>query len=1736
MVKQCYLFITLLVIVHSLNYGTILIQNDGRGQIQSKEILFSKPFQHIPQVAIALLNGHGDIFAEIHEVNQEGFTLQMMASEEIEAEYAYLAIENDENYQIECFNRIAVGNEIQIPLIIQKPTFIGVLATNTHANNFNIDLLDGNLIVNNDGQLNMCIIITNDEQPIDLIGYQNYQEQETAEFHPFKKQNAMSLVQAQQSLEITHLDQHNSFEIWHHQSIELVKDSSIEVYPTHRSLEIVSEDQPNQQSQFKQEESLEIFKLDNKDQQSISDQKLIVEDIHLDNLNDNPQSNNNQIENIKLDDESMVTQQQTTVAVSNQSEDIKLDLESTQENEQSETITFDDQQQQVEQSQQQQKLEDVKLEPENTINNQDSQQINLTNEEDVQILQPEKDTIINSQEQQNTTIIQQTDKVQIDQSNQDGNVQNLQSDVTTNNNDQVLQQEDVIFDNQDTLKEESKQEIQIEDIKLDNTDISSINVNDIPQQQQAKEIKNDQLSVQSDVKPIEQTTITEDVVIHADEVKIENVKISESNLDDISTEQQVQENNTEQKIQEDNNDQVQEAIQENKQIIGQSDDVSVDPDAFSEPQQRVTQIKNDDDLQKQESDIDDMIKVAQELKEEAQQLKNKNRSEQQQEKLDKEVSQLEDEIQVPKVVEDQISLDVNSAYEDQKEIQIEQPKEEQQPPIIYLNDSGVNPEQQLITQEIKDDDKLMITQNQLQEEVDKELQTQEQQVDKQVESTSQIGEEDIQIVDASIKLDEDHQEMEIFESGQVELIPDQVQHQVDEVQQIEQSQVDVEPQEDYVQEQETKKEEGAIEIGLTKDEGEAFIRKSKKSDFLREKQNLKDKLSNVVRDFNLDSVQDNSLDSVVEDDKQYSLIIDRLDVPENNEQVIVLKDEDYEQNENEPESKQEVKQLGDYLEAVDQNIENVNFIYDDEQKQEQQTVQIEDVKLNDDINTDEETNYQVVEAKDDELVDTTLESIDDQQQYQLLSSDVAVSVEDTSTSNVENQIEDEIISFDEFQKELEVLANTIGNIKQENIENQQSSDFIIVNDNSQIYEVPYDVQSNELPLEDEPQIQEDQKEYYQGFEDDQNTQIEQQTNQEQQQTQEVEQTFDIPEQDVEDQSFQNEQEQLEDQTQQVESYDDAEPQDQYLTIDNLVKDNSSLGQSYEQAPQYYDESNNEQPEQYTQDQVESTLESDYDISEQQQQQNQEIQEQYQNDQQEQDFIVMKADQFMPQFQDESQQQEQLSDNQKEQDIYSETPKDENEIDIIVDVGNLQNDQPQLNEQDYDFGDNFEKQQTTQNQVQESSQKQQPQQQQEQPQQQLQSGSISNKKHKQKIQHSITISHNPQQGNLKQADRSIEIQHEDQSLKIEHQVSQEELKKDLKEQLKQELKEELKQEIKQEIQESHNRRKSSSLVIEDNVNKDPERPAQKAINNFNNLLNDVVGETLKEEDRKHYQKLPIVDVKRDTFNKVEPKIEQGIEDLKKALGLKGGVEVVDNNGKKQVINVDDLKKESEKFQTRPERDNKKDSPQYEEYLKKVTEKSQKNNNDELNNYQEQHNIRKQEILENIKRELEIKKGHFTLPNDSPQELSPYEFERVYMDWEKNKQDIIPSMLQHSIEQPSIQDINSNSDQVKKSSSLNIQRSDLNIQKNDYQINNFQENISTPNIQQKSTERISRKEEVDKEVQELLYGNQKNKKQQQLKQSQKEFKVEDLKYTKDDPLLDSTYSGFVQVKANLRKRSH
>lgn len=62
----------------------------------------------------------------------------MMSTQELEAEFAYIAVDDDENYQIECFNFQTVSQQIQFPLTISKPTYIGVLATNTYANNFNI--------------------------------------------------------------------------------------------------------------------------------------------------------------------------------------------------------------------------------------------------------------------------------------------------------------------------------------------------------------------------------------------------------------------------------------------------------------------------------------------------------------------------------------------------------------------------------------------------------------------------------------------------------------------------------------------------------------------------------------------------------------------------------------------------------------------------------------------------------------------------------------------------------------------------------------------------------------------------------------------------------------------------------------------------------------------------------------------------------------------------------------------------------------------------------------------------------------------------------------------------------------------------------------------------------------------------------------------------------------------------------------------------------------------------------------------------------------------------------------------------------------------------------------------------------------------------------------------------------------------------------------------------------------
>lgn len=92
------------------------------------------------------------------------------------------------------------------------------------------------------------------------------------------------------------------------------------------------------------------------------------------------------------------------------------------------------------------------------------------------------------------------------------------------------------------------------------------------------------------------------------------------------------------------------------------------------------------------------------------------------------------------------------------------------------------------------------------------------------------------------------------------------------------------------------------------------------------------------------------------------------------------------------------------------------------------------------------------------------------------------------------------------------------------------------------------------------------------------------------------------------------------------------------------------------------------------------------------------------------------------------------------------------------------------------------------------------------------------------------------------------------------------------------------------------------------------------------------------------------------------------------------------------------------------------------------------------------------MEKIKNDLQIKKGRFSQDNQKTDNLSAYEFERIYLDWAQNKGDIISSMLSHATTQEE------------------VQLQDTPIEK---------------------VERVSKKQEAEEEVQQL-FSNYKNKK--------------------------------------------
>ncbi|CAD8106145.1 unnamed protein product [Paramecium sonneborni] len=119
-------------------------------------------------------------------------------------------------------------------------------------------------------------------------------------------------------------------------------------------------------------------------------------------------------------------------------------------------------------------------------------------------------------------------------------------------------------------------------------------------------------------------------------------------------------------------------------------------------------------------------------------------------------------------------------------------------------------------------------------------------------------------------------------------------------------------------------------------------------------------------------------------------------------------------------------------------------------------------------------------------------------------------------------------------------------------------------------------------------------------------------------------------------------------------------------------------------------------------------------------------------------------------------------------------------------------------------------------------------------------------------------------------------------------------------------------------------------------------------------------------------------------------------------------------------------------------------------------NESNQNQAISEYEEEIEKRKKEVIEKIKKELMLKKERLKNNNNNNKKtdnLSSYEFERIYLDWATDKEDIISNILLHS------------------------GNSDI-------------EQMTTNHIQENLVQKISKKQEVEEEIKKLYQNYNKN----------------------------------------------
>ncbi|CAK93706.1 unnamed protein product (macronuclear) [Paramecium tetraurelia] len=207
--------------------------------------------------------------------------------------------------------------------------------------------------------------------------------------------------------------------------------------------------------------------------------------------------------------------------------------------------------------------------------------------------------------------------------------------------------------------------------------------------------------------------------------------------------------------------------------------------------------------------------------------------------------------------------------------------------------------------------------------------------------------------------------------------------------------------------------------------------------------------------------------------------------------------------------------------------------------------------------------------------------------------------------------------------------------------------------------------------------------------------------------------------------------------------------------------------------------------------------------------------------------------------------------------------------------------------------------------------------------------------------------------------------------------------------------------------------------------------------FNKMINDLINEF----DFKNQRERDVIDYD----SQITQKIIENMEELRYANRV--------FNRDWEETEDEDEEYEAEDVHTYQESQKANTEVQKEVQNKKEFErecKDQASNSAAISDYEKDMDKRKQEVIDRIKKELKLKRERLkNINNQKSDKLNSYDFERIYLDWATNKEDIVYNILLHTNNQD-------------------------------------KESQVEEEVQNAKVERISKKQEVEEELQKL-YSN-------------------------------------------------